>query len=423
MSIGVACVTPVKATATSSPALVAANRRLHALRARVPQRRPPAAPAPTPALPLPGATVAACVAVLPPHLGWDSQSVTAAIRRAQGQERPAPAPTTPVLTPQPAATDGDDEQASPAAPAAVKLFPDIGLALLRQEQSAAGRLWLLLRHLDQKGRGWLAISDVRRQLAHKESPQRLCGWRQLRNLLQQGQGVFWQRDEKRVWLRSTVKVAAALQVPRLAGRPVALPLAVLLAGIGTFRAHLYASFHSGRAGPEGQGMPIARATLTALSGVSRRSQHAYEQRARVQVQYNYAVGETATPQRREARAWQQGRALFELQDRRGRLGRPGRTYLAWQLPNSYRGPLRQLPKGRQKRFNRQLADLFMKGMTGNGKPAIEAASAPAGIVRRYFKRGAAAVGWVSRRSTGDVYWRSAAATGLWHVVSAGVPER
>jgi hypothetical protein len=30
----------------------------------------------------------------------------------------------------------------------VKLYPDIGLAMLRREQTAAGRLWLLLR-------GWM----------------------------------------------------------------------------------------------------------------------------------------------------------------------------------------------------------------------------------------------------------------------------
>ena len=64
-------------------------------------------------------------------------------------------------------------------------------------------------------------------------------------------------------------------------------------------------------------------------------------------------------------AWRRGRALFHLRDSQGRHGRPGAVYLAWQLPNEYTGPHAALPRGRQKRLNRALADLFHDGMTGN----------------------------------------------------------
>ncbi len=283
--------------------------------------------------------------------------------------------------------------------------------MLREERTAAGRLWLLLRALDTPGRGMVTLADARAALTDKQSPLRLCGRRRLRQLLAEGEGVFWTRERPRTHpdgeegdrlrLFGAARVAAALGVPRLAGRPVAVPVAALLGPIGDARAHLYATFHSGRTKEmtndelrmtneeralnsslvtrhSSLGSPVSRDTLAALSGVCARSQAAYERRAGVAARPNYALGERvaasapAGPAEQE-RAWQLGRALFRLRDHRGLHGRPGATYLAWRLPNAY-GAARghqPRPKGQQKRINRQLADLFMKGMTGNGAATIE----------------------------------------------------
>jgi hypothetical protein len=101
--------------------------------------------------------------------------------------------------------------------------------------------------------------------------------------------------------------------------------------------------------------------------VGRSSQCAYEQQTGVQVQTNFAVGEAATEENQENRAWKQGQALFALKDYRGRQGRKGKTYLFWQLPNSYVGQHQYRPKGRQKRINRELKRLVTKGTPGNGR--------------------------------------------------------
>ncbi len=305
-------------------------------------------------------------------------------------------------------------------PRSVKVYPDIALGMLRGDQAAAGRVWLLLRAIDVDGRGWLAAEDARAALCDVDSPLRLCGRRRLRQLLAGGEGLFWQRDDRdRVWLHGPARVAAGLGVARLGNRPVDVPLATLLGGIGDVRAHLYATFHSGRAKEmtsvelrmtnDGRatnspvvlrhsslGAPIARDTLADLSGVCPRSQAAYEQRAGIVARANIALGERVAAARtanravggspgpaEQERAWRHGRALFRLKDHRGRQGPPGATYLAWRLPNGYgagRGH-RQRPKGRQKRINRQLADLFTKGMTGNGESTI---------VKRFFSTAAAA---------------------------------
>jgi hypothetical protein len=359
---------------------------------------------------MPAAVMAVTVANLPDHLGWGSAALTAVLRHAvsspAGEMATAVIPDEqyqlPPLTNTPAiAPDiGHDW---------VKLYPDIGLGMLRQEMEAAGRLWLLLRHLDGAGQGIVRIDRVFARLTSKSSDLYLCGKRQLRNLLRAGEGVYWTRDKTRVWLRSAARVAAELGVARLTGQPVALPLTALREGIGPFRAHLYTAFHSGRAkGARGVGMPVARETLANLSGVGANSQRAYEARVGLTTQANFAIGEAITKAEQEEQAWRHGRALFDLRDRKGQQGRAGKTYLAWQLPNSYVGQHPQRPKGRQKRINRQLQDLVMQGMPGNDGVRQARREPDSGPLRaagkRYYPNGRAA-GQSGHNSAAIRYWR------------------
>jgi len=289
-----------------------------------------------------------------------------------------------------------------------KLYPDIALALLRLHLVAPGRLWLLLRYIDQTGRGWLEIDEARRLLARKESALRVVGWRQMRKLLTCGEGLFWQRDNRRIWLRSPFKVAASLNIHRLSHQPVGLPAAVLLQNIGLVRAHFYASFHSART-PDKENRdvsaPISRKTLQALCQTSRRTLRHYERQAGVHSQRNFAVGKPLTVSDHQNQAWARGRAVLKITDHGGRLGRKGVTYTAWQLPNSYSGPHKKQPKGRQKRMNRKLADLFMKGMTGNGERVDQTLANNGGGERRFFDSGVAATTTYNREPVHDFYWR------------------
>jgi hypothetical protein len=437
-------------TVSASPELLAANRRLHELRARAqvmhqahaaaviasgPTRPQPEAsgipavsglatvvprsPEPEPVsrdsgtavLPPqpPDATteapsLAAIIAALPPHLGWGSAPATAVLRtRNNGQGSIANGQ----------GSIANDQSPISNPPSTIRLYPDIGLGMLRTEQTAPGRLWLLLHHLDPTGRGVLRVDIIRKQLTRKTSSHYLCGKRQLRNLLRAGEGVFWTRDKGHVWLRSAARVAYGLGVGRLSGRPVALPLSALLSGIGEFRAHLYAAFHSGRVKGGGAGMPIARDTLADLSGVGESSQRAYEARLRLRPQPNYAIGEALTEQNKEERAWGQGQAIFELKDYHGEQGKQGRSYLAWQLPNSYSGRHQQRPKGRQRRINRQLKDLVMKGMPGNEEAAEETRQPE----KRYYPNGRLASQSRGPHIAEERYWRREGENGrsaIWH---------
>lgn len=349
------------------------------------------------------------------NIGWESAPLTAALRAADKRRARTSAGTTPQI----ARPAGHPPPAPPSSPATITLYPDLALALLRHNLVGPGRVWLLLRHLDQAGRGWLTLESVRQALAAKDAPLRLCGPRQLRNLLAQGETIFWQRDRQRIWLRSAARVAAALQIPRLTTRPVVLPLSILQQGIGTVRAHFYASFHSGRAAEltPTPPAPVARQTLCQLTKRSRRTQRTYEKRAGVRRQTNWALGPQATLLSEQQYAWQHGRAIFRLTDRKGKHGPAGATYLAWQLPNSYEGPHQTLPIHRQKRTNRRLADLFIKGRTGNGETTLAARPQPRH--RRFYQDGRRAARGYQGAPVADAYWpgHTASRRGrIWHLL-------
>ena len=93
--------------------------------------------------------------------------------------------STPSLFP----SDSPDTDASVFA-----IHPSLALALLRRQQVAAGRLWLLLRALDDAGRGWLNRTDIEAAFTNPDAPTRFCTPRYLRQLLAEGDGFFWERE-------------------------------------------------------------------------------------------------------------------------------------------------------------------------------------------------------------------------------------
>ena len=390
-----------------SAALVAANKRLHQLREQQKQCASSGiasellvAPRMSRGLP----RLSQHIDNLPSHLGWECVPVTQLVRAKQSR----PAPSAKLETAFPSVISAKTSKKIPETSQSaalsfdlsqsVKVYPDIALGMLRQQHTAAGRLWLLLRVLDVEGTGVLRIANIKKIFTRSKTPQRLCGWRQLRNLLHQGDDIYWSRDKERVWLRSTGNVAVNLGVMHLNGRPVAIPVTHLLGSVGEARAYLYASFHAGRQRLDGKPTqkPIARDTLTSLSGITAESQRTYERRIGIQVECNYAVGD-GSGLNQEERIWQRGTAAFEFVDHHGKQGKPGRRYIAWQLPNSYTAALDHRPKGRQKRINRTLNDLFMQGMTGNTQQSVE---------KRYFGEVAPAMKVVGKHcdAMSDVYW-------------------
>ena len=276
---------------------------------------------------------------------------------------------------------------------------------------ADGRLWLLLRALDENGRGVWTRRAAYDALTRDDAPHRLCSERQLRKLLERGEGLFWHQDaQKRIWLYSQAKVAAALAIGRLQHKPVALPVSILCQPIGDVRAHLYASFHSTRSGGDKPAMPISRQTLTALSGICPRTQQAYEARAKVKATACIAVGAVQSPALSgavvsgEEEMWKNGRAGFALRDHHGQQGERGKVYYAHRLPNKYSGPHAAASGHGRRRLNRQLADLRQKG-AGNGQQAASQESDGQSWLRQYAANGAdGARAWSKAGGKRPIYW-------------------
>ncbi len=328
-----------------SPALAAAQRRLFALRAELNKK----------------------TAKQPNGSGGWLDALKARVNGAA--ERVETTPVEPILIKE------ECEEKEAAAPAAfLAIVPDVAVAMLREERAAAGRIWWLLRGIDVTGQGAVKTAQARAQLATKGAAWRVCGWRQLRNLLGAGEGVFWERRNGTIWLRSLAKVAASLGVERVSAEAVRVPVADLLGTMGAVRATLYAAFHGGRGE---HGGPIARQRLREVCGVCERSQIAYEQRRGVRSTPQFAV----LPNDVEAAAWRHGRAIFQIEDVRGKYGPAGAQVLVRQLPNRYTA--KYAVSGRRKRrLNRQLTDLLNMGTAGNGYSRFE---------RMFWTDGAAAV--------------------------------
>lgn len=290
----------------------------------------------------------------------------------------------------------------------VKAYPSMLTAILKHELAAAGRIYLLARHLDQQGRGCLLVEDVRQALTKKGSALRVCGWRRLRQIFHQGEGIFWQRDRNgRLWLAGAPKIGQNLACERFQGKPIAFPVQALLGGIQAARAHFYASFHSSRK----EAAPISRETLRGVTGVPERTQLEYDQVAQVKREANIVIGGVYEKASAEKRAWRQGRGVFSFIDVQGQQGAKNRTYLAWRLPNNYHGPHQQCCKGRQKKINQDLVALVMKGMQGNGSERID---------KVFWPHGAAAGRAFGRTPQVDAYWPDGQTRGkrfiLWSVL-------
>jgi hypothetical protein len=340
-----------------------------------------------------------------PDLSWELRNATKALQQLRLQH--GIAMQCPVKLPEPNGRRvGGVKASSDPLPSAdnknpattVTIHPTMVLAILRQKLEAPARVYFLLRAIDGEGRGWLTIEHIRQQLTGKGAPLRICGWRRLRQLLRQGDGIFWDRDSQdQLWLRGAHKIAYKLDLGRLQGFPVELPISALLGGIQAVRAAFYATFHSGR-----DSKPISRETLRDLSGIAERTQLEYDRVARVERRCNLAVGEGYTTENAQERAWHHGRAAFHFIDTKGLQGRAGREYVAWHLPNSYRADYRRRSKGSRKRLNRKLADLLNQGITGNDERGVE---------RCFFANGALAARQYNRDPERDAYWRKEQSTG------------
>jgi hypothetical protein len=284
------------------------------------------------------------------------------------------------------------------------VYPSLAAAVKAADLSKVGRLWLLLRAWDDRGRGFYDLDQLYQVFSGKGSPWRLGCRRTFQGLMKRGAGIFWTLRNRRggrftaLQMTGPAGVALALGVGHLAGSPVAIPVTDLLGGMHRANAALFSAALSLRTNDQG-GRPTSRQTLKGLTGAAASTQRTYVKTAGIKARPNYVTlpsGDIDRP----------GVFIY-----RGRVdGRPGRAILARRLPNSYDPQLTARPRGRVKKINRQL-NLVTNGARGETLK----------IDRIYHDTAAAAWGAWSRAYNHDHYWPSgqtAAGAGLWGMVEA-----
>ncbi len=325
------------------------------------------------------------LAQLPLHLGWGSAAGTQAVRQALAR-RGTSAEDDGEASSRPWAellkqlhgkrTEGQDDSGQgkkttrpkeDAAEATVKVYPALAIAMLKEGYAPQARVYYLLRHLDQVGRGWLDVDEIREQLTGKDAELRIANkkvnptnaWRSLRGILNKGEGIFWNRDDVgRLWLQGAAKIAATLNCDRITGYPVHLPITRLLGGIKEVRASLYATFHTGREkDPTKKGIvhrPISQATVREVTGIPEATQRRYNKVAKVRAYKHYATGRKFDRERFKDSLYERWGNAFKFTDYNGKHGPAQAAYIGHRLPNSYTTKTLQASKGRQAKINKHI---------------------------------------------------------------------
>jgi len=320
----------------------------------------------------------------------------------------------------------------PSLPTTVRIAPTLAAHCLNKAHRHHGaaldtpyRLYKVLGVLDAQGRGWLSSAVVEAALTRKDSPTYLYGRRQLKAILRRGEGLFWNRvkhgGETRVRLVARARVVAALELGRLRGQEVALPLAHLL-GSGRGRqaavnAALYTAVHAGRGRGDQPAGPISRAKLASLSGCSPYRQRRYETRMGIRVRANIRILGQYTEYAQERARRHLGLPAYKHIDYRGHINRHkrGAVYLAARLPNSYQAPdsVVALDSRRQQTMNRHLDGLCSMGSGGSDRKKA---------FRLFHRDAATAVRAHSRDPQQPVFWPLSAAghARLWQALTPEV---
>lgn len=250
---------------------------------------------------------------------WLAELAAAVQRRAE------------VAPPEPVQAAGE-----PSRGATVRIYLGIHTRAHELGHDAAARLYLIARHMDAPGRGWVQTAALRAELEGRG----LLTWRRIRQVLAAGEGLFWNRvdgragDVIRLWRPG--RILRALGAGRPTSQPVDIPASSLYGSIADYRAvAVFGAFLAGRRRPSA---PISqKAIKQATGGMSERSQRRYRRAAGVTAARTYRLEPAADHQAALWRAslGRRGRVAYIHTDRRGLLGAPGAQYVAISQSNIY----------------------------------------------------------------------------------------
>ena len=251
----------------------------------------------------------------------------------------------------------------------IKSYPQLSLEVMRRRLESQYRVWLIARHLDRRGRGYIPVKMLRRFVVR----HRLCTRKTLQRALD-GPSIFWTGYYHALYLVGVCKVADALDV-ELSHRPVFLPLAAF-SSIHQLRSVFVASYFAAKP------RTIAIDTLAALTGRTRRSVSRYLESGHITKTSNFMrsvrePGPTLDP------------ALAEQGYFRANIR--AQTVLVKRMPNTYESDLDTAPRGiTRKQSTRPSSYTVTAPPIGESPPLPPAGSAVPALRgatrRRYFRK-------------------------------------
>lgn len=243
-----------------------------------------------------------------------------------------------------------------------KVYPSLWATARQRGLDNALRVYWLAYHLEPDKRGKLSIAALREALTAKGSELRAFGWRRLRQVLGEGEGVFWTRSKDAsgalcLWRHSPRRVLEALDGGRMRGKPVSVSVYAIAEGKHAYSAAMLSAWHAGR----DNGAPISQAGIRRLTDVAESTQRTYQKTAKIEARRNIALlGKKYTPDAYRAALYEHGGGVFVIRGKHG-------AQLARALPNSYTSSLEVLPRGRTRKINQHLVINAEQGKDGTVK--------------------------------------------------------
>jgi hypothetical protein len=334
------------------------------------------------------------------------------------------------------AQDAPTLAAAPRILTHVKTFVELNLAALQAKQDGLLRLHYVLKAHDLNGQGWVSEETAR------DATSFMYAWAGARYWLRKGDGVWWKWDKPagRIHLRKPGVIAAALGVPPISRRPVAIPLEALATEAGASAA-LYATVHterqaeaeerakrivvnafvSGRAAAAPyEANPISKQTLSDMTGLHRSTLSRYDKIARLKKKQNFTLFHLSdTPANRDALKARGIAGVFRYRQVTKRRGRKPvyDNLLAARLPDTFEPAPGQstMKRNSHRRINRTIADLASRLGAGH-QSERQGPTDKRRLTRFYYdsaqklekaakKDGSRDRYWRRKRDRGRVWWQ------------------
>ncbi|MEK9770730.1 MAG: hypothetical protein VW683_17605 [Betaproteobacteria bacterium] len=201
----------------------------------------------------------------------------------------------------------------------------LAAAILKSDTVKEARLYFALRFSDPSGAGNALLDDVYRSLGDKSSDTYLLERRYLKQRVESGKGKYWFVRDGRIWLFSIEKILLNIGGDDFGKYASRLTQKDIFYSHKRFKRALYEIVHC-----VGNDHPIARDTLTEMTGLGRKAQR--NQEGHMYVEPNFARTNLFwTDANVESMAWHK-KHIFKMTCMvDGRLS----DYIGFQIANTY----------------------------------------------------------------------------------------